>query len=1683
MDDTTYKPIDINTQLFSDIEKVIEQLLTDNNVSDVEQLPLSCFSNYTPKKENLNIYNQKKLIEKYISNSMTWLSAGNTNTQYISGIAFNKQNKQQDLLNVNSPTCNFIPEKKRLTYDQIGGFFLPHKITPLTYVSFNPQPVVLHDNIKPSEQYILPDVSIYGAGFGNNPYGVEQPINHVENNSYIKAPWVNIGQNGKLLDTHKMPAFQNYTSTDIVLGAPKFGISKYTDNYDFWAGSRYGDVWANEDVYELKEANKYYITERSYELLTDICESPYRWRTDIYGNEYMLFKPATFVSSKIHAGSDTDGDGIDDKIGSQDPESRPAFDPDDGSPDGVDPSDLGGGRPGGDGTTGDGSGGGGSGSTKIDDETGEEIIDDDVIEEKEAAGIPDQFSVRECKYWLYGGDSFDPGDAASLLDSTSHTYEEETITGTISSIIDGGWRPLRTGTQTGYTPAAGDWPIAGNVTEDQTENSRDILTSPGGEATGGYPSFPNGFIDVGMLEFQTNGREVGSEEYAEFIPDYTIEEGESYKMTIALNINPTVKSQYTRVFNYRYKGPETGRYRPIGDPVYKLYTGRDADDDVFKYKLADGGWEDPLNDDPNWSTFERVNCDRASYIVGLYGQSGRPDFGNHVFACRLWDLTEDPSTYLSTDSMRKYAARFMVTNQSLSEEEKLLEADEIINEQILNARIRGPMHAMYFRSPISFIAEENAAEGKPPIQFFGHRTSLIDWLVAAGNDTYTPAMGEADKQRKTRLYKYNYLEELEYLYMRVSPIEGTGVGQIDFETASLYATDEEGYRIDTAQFINLTGRDILGATYNQFYSRGDADVFYYHGHPNDFQQQAGRFAKADGSGFTFYTTVSSECTYIDNYVLQEADGTYRAQLRDLDGRGTQFPQVYHINGVRQKLLSVEEYNDEMTCNNIAEFRYAPQDLIDNKFYQPNVDFPQMKIKIAADHPFEASHNLEFEIKRGYWPPPVAQLRRSQGYGGPTITGNYDWTNPGASTREITFNDAPIENNLLPATNDDGSLGQFYLHDVWDGSGFGGYFEALLDSTYTEPIGGTEDEPMLNDGSGTIGEDPSVACAAGRTEEQLLAVGIKWFTHTTLPDGSGVCIPTCDLENGWRQALTDDEDPTACHYDPEGAKQILEEIGAGGEGIGNCSTCITISGTFIRNSCGGYDGFSQNVEHTSANESPCYPGKYVPMVPISNLRKYSSDLGDWCIPSRLPTIWEQQNNSLHELFGEGDNITQPKTAFFRNKNNRVYDFSDILETLVFKYQGINVDHNNVLTDQCKLVDFDIIYDTIVLKYNNLDTRTGGYDSHSYIFDSINNDESTGKVNFSGSDTKFIKTDVHDTSQLLSHFLNEDDNVVIAGRTYTPDGETSDDTIVPELYELNLKTNKFTRVYPSFDPEISSAQIEHHKLPEDISADYKFSSIDPGHISYNPDTGNYSVIHTAYITHKSDTSFEPAPVIITSIFNKHNRYDFRHVDTIIYAPDTIETNTVTEIDNVESQTIFVNQDEQDTETITINAFESDVELNLKGLDVNILKLYIDFGDGEQVDVYSDFHTLLPRYTGTITYLHNYTYLKPDASGAGPKAVFDSALIRHNIVHRYQSTGGGETYTMKLSGVYSNSSSTFTKTYNVQANRYSTNQISSNKGVKIINTKLFSHDGEEKALLSLEMQGDKRYIGHNILTIINK
>lgn len=1071
MDVTKFEPYIYDPVALIDPDQAVDNLLLSYGLTsgDVSDLPLSAFSNYTPSRDNLNIFTQQTGVSKFIGNRLIYVSGGSTESQYTTGVLVTPDHPYRNLLNRYHPTANTSDFTTRVTREQLGGLSLPNRVAVMTYMSVSPRPRILAERVEPGRLYVLADPQMYGAGSGATACMEHVlPIDHDENVYWLKKPSAYIATAGRIHHTRNIPSFFNYTSTELILGAPKYGVSKFTTNFDFFSGSLSGDVWSNQDVYPLIEANKFTINSRQNDMVTDVCDSPYRWRTDVYGNEYMLFKLGTQYPKRATGGSDTDDDGRDDE-----------FLPLNGAPDyyvstiGLDGEFTGD-------TTGNVSFGGGSffGGTQGDGEFDQP--------EQELDTTLSQLPLADCKYFLYGGDSFSPTNSATNLDISfrysTTTYQAPsayTTAGAVSAIIDGGWRAV-------------------NNIDNQQDNQFQTTSAGAVSAL----SDINGFFDLQVFSALSASFDPATQE-AWWLPDWshngpgdprrfplieidelTTDPDKTFTFNSdvtdgALNSDPAQDGQWDRALNIGAfpLNPEKRRSAAAAD---------------FQYVIADGGWwyqgSTTGGSASPRGTFFRTRCDKASYILARYGSTGKPEFGNHIFACKMFEITNDPRKYIKN----KWGPGIEITQQHQDEINYALE--------------RGPLNATSFRNPIQWKSGTTSTGIDKKIQFFGTQTMLDSWLIQS-NRAGLAIPGVRDQL-------FDYLTTTEFEYMRTSTIDGAGNrseldGSPQFTFTGSLTTTPPAYE----------SRSITGSTLKWL---GDPDVFYYvSGGEVQFTDPEG------GVDTSLYNELSSYSGYIRSNGRPE-----NPLLIDLYNTASQFPQIpWYGSHVRDYTISTSEYN-ALNCVNVSEYRRYSGNVVihdtggtgENSYYDDNKGVSVTR-QVSYNHPTITLQGLTFESKRGYFPPPVGHLRRIQ-------------THPSAAAPGLRGSDQPILNNFLPAS------GGFYVHDVWDGAGF--VFQRDADQIVTQddplpsPIKTPEKDPtLIGDTDNTI-SDP---CQGKEINPSQGVLG--WWYDDTL----GTCVPITDTNNNWIWVFqegeivviqVDDDDPRLLSFSGGSETVILDD---------------------------------------------------------------------------------------------------------------------------------------------------------------------------------------------------------------------------------------------------------------------------------------------------------------------------------------------------------------------------------------------------------------------------------------------------------------------------------------------------------------------------------------------------------------
>tara|TARA_R110002050_G_scaffold300427_2_gene469735 strand:- start:365 stop:3313 length:2949 start_codon:yes stop_codon:yes gene_type:complete len=257
--------------------------------SEVADLPYRYFVSTSKTTENLAIQYKKALLQKYAGTRMLYLSTNSTANVAVTGVLYEPSSKSANILNryysshATSPSINNLQSLRSK-----GGFFLPHKEGLLNYAGFNSYTVLDEDKLKPNTLYTFPDPLIYGTGRGNTKTDQDAVYDTIDDISAIKGSRSDTQKYGDIVNDKGLQKFYPYQSREESLGLHTTGLSRSTDNVDFWTGDLQ-NIWANSDVYPIKGLGTPPFNDKLEDLLIS-SQTVYQWRSDMYGNEYALYK-------------------------------------------------------------------------------------------------------------------------------------------------------------------------------------------------------------------------------------------------------------------------------------------------------------------------------------------------------------------------------------------------------------------------------------------------------------------------------------------------------------------------------------------------------------------------------------------------------------------------------------------------------------------------------------------------------------------------------------------------------------------------------------------------------------------------------------------------------------------------------------------------------------------------------------------------------------------------------------------------------------------------------------------------------------------------------------------------------------------------------------------------------------------------------------------------------------------------------------------------------------------------------------------------------------------------------------------------------------------------------------------------------------------------------------------------
>ena len=276
---------DITIQSGESVALAITDIVTG---TELDRLDVSQFTDYS-KTGKLNISYEKLAFQKYSGTDYYYLSTGDTLADTVSGKLFTADSPHKDILNKFHPTIASRPGENLFKQEYIGGFFQTTGIGLLNYTTLD-----FVYRFKPelnSIQY-FPDPASGGSGFYGSYEPVDTPVHYFENVNWNKHNITTHYNFGNQVQYRNITRMVPYQSIDDTHNNSTIGVSRHDDSFDYWSTDG-SNTWTNDDIFPQLDENIQPINIRTDQLLLG-NKVLYKWKTDIYGNNFAL------VKDKIH---------------------------------------------------------------------------------------------------------------------------------------------------------------------------------------------------------------------------------------------------------------------------------------------------------------------------------------------------------------------------------------------------------------------------------------------------------------------------------------------------------------------------------------------------------------------------------------------------------------------------------------------------------------------------------------------------------------------------------------------------------------------------------------------------------------------------------------------------------------------------------------------------------------------------------------------------------------------------------------------------------------------------------------------------------------------------------------------------------------------------------------------------------------------------------------------------------------------------------------------------------------------------------------------------------------------------------------------------------------------------------------------------------------------------------------
>jgi hypothetical protein len=282
----------------------LEELLNINNVEDLiaysttipSQILLEGYTGFLPDRYNYYSRNAFNYTEDLFYQNKCLNSFVIFNT----AVAIKADNVYANLDNIHYPTLASVSfPSLAVTEKQTGGYLLPENLGTSYYrgrgysIEVSKNKLSYIDSISAERMFL--DTNKYGSrnrGLTKKDQNSPVEITSIDN-TWMFNPYTEGSAAGIIKDPLTNQKFTPYQSSYEITRMNNLGLSRQSDNFEFWTNINGSSYWNDTTNYPLtlrKELLQQSYEDRQIGLLTD-KGSMLNWKMDIFGNNYGLFKP------------------------------------------------------------------------------------------------------------------------------------------------------------------------------------------------------------------------------------------------------------------------------------------------------------------------------------------------------------------------------------------------------------------------------------------------------------------------------------------------------------------------------------------------------------------------------------------------------------------------------------------------------------------------------------------------------------------------------------------------------------------------------------------------------------------------------------------------------------------------------------------------------------------------------------------------------------------------------------------------------------------------------------------------------------------------------------------------------------------------------------------------------------------------------------------------------------------------------------------------------------------------------------------------------------------------------------------------------------------------------------------------------------------------------------------------